>query len=157
MTDVYNIPIIARGRIIEPGEDAVEYSGRGGAKFRTPDPHKHIHDLVLGNPVLLHDLMDTPMREIVDFLAEVGKRLRLDDNPWLQESFALALQAGGLAEPILRGVYDDLPRMFDAKAMTALADKSVGIAYLDGWVRATALCQLPRPRGRHAATAHHCG
>ena len=134
MTDIYNIPIIARGRIIEPGEDAAEYSGRGGAKFRTPDPHKHIHDLVLGNPVMLHDLMDTPIREIVDFLAEVGKRLVLDDNPHLQESFALALQAGGLAEPILRGVYDDLPRMFDADAMLALIDKSVGIDYLDGWV-----------------------
>jgi hypothetical protein len=102
MTDMYNIPIIARGRIIEPGEDAVEYAGRGGAKFRTPDPHKHIHDLVLGNPVLLRDLMDTPMHDIVDFLAEVGKRLHIDDNEHLQESFALALQAGGLAEPIPR-------------------------------------------------------
>ncbi len=134
MTDMYNIPIIARGRIIEPGEGAVEYSGRGGAQFRTPDPHKHIHDLVLGNPVLLHDLMDTPTHEIVDFLAEVGRRLRLEDNPWLQESFALALQAGGLAEPILRGVYDELPRMFDPDGMSALIDKSVGIDYLDGWV-----------------------
>ena len=134
MTDMYDIPIIARGRIIEPGDEAVEYSGRGGAKFRTPDPHKHIHDLVLGNPVLLRDLMDTPIHDIVDFLAEVGKRLRLDDNPWLQESFALALQAGGLAEPILRGVYDDLPHMFDPKAMFDLIDKSVGVDYLDGWV-----------------------
>ena len=35
MTDIYNIPIIARGRIIDPGADAVEYAGRGGAKFRT--------------------------------------------------------------------------------------------------------------------------
>ena len=136
MTNIYNIPIIARGRIIEPGEDAVEYAGRGGARFRTPDPHKHIHDLVLGNPVLLRDLMDTPIHDIVDFLAEVGKRLHLDDNPHLQESFALALQAGGLAEPILRGVYEDLPRMFDAKAMFDLIDKSVGVDFLDGWVPA---------------------
>ena len=134
MTELYSIPIIARGRIIKPGDDAVEYSGRGGARFRTPDPRLHIHDLVLGNPVQLRDLMDTPMKDIIAFLAEVGRRLRLDDNPFLQESFAMALQAGGLAEPILRGVYDDLPRMFDADAMTALAEKSVGIAYLDGWV-----------------------
>ena len=134
MTDIYNIPIIARGRIIDPGADAVEYAGRGGAKFRTPNPHKHIHDLVLGNPVMLRDLMDCPIHDIVDFLAEVGKRLRLDDNVHLQESFALALQAGGLAEPILRGVYDDLPRMFDGKAMFDLIDKSVGVDYLDGWV-----------------------
>jgi hypothetical protein len=134
----YSIPIIARGSIIEPGEDAVEYSGRGGAKFRTPNPHKHIHDLVLGNPVQLRDLMDTPVHQIVEFLHEVGKRLKLEDNPWLQESFALALQAGGLAEPILRGVYDDLPRMFDGKAMFDLIDTSVGVDYLDGWVAAGA-------------------
>src|SRR6201993_1372136 len=109
MTELYNIPIIARGRIIEPGEDAVEFKGRGGATFLAPDPHKHIHDLVLGNPVLLRDLLATPMRDIIVSLAEAEKRLALDDTPSPQESFALALRAGGLAEPILRGVYDDLP------------------------------------------------
>ena len=96
MTDVYRIPIISRGRIIEPGEDAVSYKGRGGATFLVPDPHKHIHDLVLGNPVLLSDLQNTPIGDIIDFLAEAGKRLQVEDNPYLQESFELALQAGGL-------------------------------------------------------------
>ena len=134
MTDTYEIPIISRGRIILPGDDAVEFSGRGGARFRAPDPHKHIHDLVLGNPVLLSDLQATPTREVIAFLAEAGKRLRLDDNPHLQESFALALRAGGLAEPILRGVYDDLPHMFDPDGMTAQVDSTIGIDYLDGWV-----------------------
>lgn len=129
-----NIPIIARGRIIMPGEDAVEFKGRGGAQFRSPDPHKHIHDLVLGNPVLLEDLNDTPMREIIDFLAEAGKRLRLEDNVYLQESFTLALQAGGLAEPILRGVYDGLPQMFDPGELTELVEQTIGTAHLDGWV-----------------------
>jgi hypothetical protein len=138
MSALYNIPIISRGRIIEPGEDAVEFKGRGGASFRAPDPHKHIHDLVLGNPVLLSDLKDTPVREIVEFLAEAGKRLRLDDNPYLQESFSLALKAGGLDEPILRGVYDALPAMFDPNELTQLADRTIGIAYLDGWVPAPA-------------------
>jgi hypothetical protein len=137
MTQIQTIPIIARGKIIEPSDgDSVEFSGRNGAKFLSPDPHKHIHDLVLGNPVLLTDLNDTPMRNIIDFLAEVGKRLRLENNRYLQESFALALQAGGLAEPILRGVYDDLPRMFDPDGLTALIDTTIGIPYLDGWVPA---------------------
>jgi len=141
MADTYRIPIIARGRLIEPGEDAVEFKGRGGATFLAPDPHKHIHDLVLGNPVLLGDLQNTPTRDIIDFLAEAGKRLRLEDNAYLQESFALALRAGGLAEPILRGVYDDLPHMFDPAAMLAQIDSTVGIDYLDGWV--------PSPIGPH--------
>jgi len=136
MSNLIDIPIVARGRIIMPGDDAAEFKGRGGARFRSPDPHKHIHDLVLGNPALLADLNDTKMRDIVDFLATVGKRLRLDDNVHLQQSFALALQAGGLAEPILRGVYEGLPRMFDPHLLMELADSTIGVAYLDGWVPA---------------------
>jgi len=134
MTDLYRIPIVARGRLIEPGEDAVEYKGRGGATFLVPDPHKHIHDLVLGNPVLLSDLQNTPIRDIVDFLAEAGKRMHIDDNPYLQESLELALRAGGLDEPQIRGVYDGFPHMFDPDAMLAQIDSTVGIDYLDGWV-----------------------
>lgn len=134
-TDMLDIPIIARGRIIMPSDgDAVDYAGRGGAGFRSPDPHRHIHDLVLGNPALLADLHATPMADIIDLLAELGKRLGLEDNALLQESFALALKAGGLAEPILRGVYDSLPAMFDADALYGQADKTIGIRYLDGWV-----------------------
>lgn len=137
MADIIDIPIISRGRIIMPGaDDTVEFRGRGGALFRSPDPHQHIHDLVLGNTALLADLHETKIRDIIDFLAETGRRLRLEDNPWLQESFALALQAGGLAEPILRGVYADLPRMFDPQMLTALVDQTIGIRYLDGWVPA---------------------
>lgn len=136
MAATYEIPIITRGTVIMPGDDAIEFAGRGGAVFRTPDPHKHINQLVLGNPARLQDLMDRPMSDIVDFLAEVGKRLRLDDNPLLQESFALGLEAGGLSEPILRGVYDDLPHSFSPDSLLAQADSTIGIDYLDGWVPA---------------------
>lgn len=134
MNDMLDIPIIARGRVIMPGEDAVEFKGRGGADFRQPDPHKHIHDLILGNTALLADLNETSMADIIDFLVEAGKRLRLEDNALLQESFDLALKAGGLAEPILRGVYDGLPNMFDARMLHGLVEKTVGSDYLDGWV-----------------------
>jgi len=134
MSQVLDIPIIARGRIIMPGDDGVVFKGRGGADFRQADPHRHIHDLVLGDTARLRDLHDTPMAELIDLLAELGKRLALDDNPLLQQSFGLALAAGGLAEPILRGVYDALPQMFEREALTALADKTIGLAYLDGWV-----------------------
>jgi hypothetical protein len=134
MSNVVDIPIIARGKIIMPGDNAVEFKGRGGAAFRQADPHKHIHDLVLGDTARMRDLHDTPMAEIVDLLSELGKRLSLDDNPLMLESFELALKAGGLAEPILRGVYDALPQMFDAQAMTRLVDKTIGVTYIDGWV-----------------------
>jgi hypothetical protein len=134
MAGVVDIPIISRGRIIMPGEDAVEFKGRGGATFRAPDPHKHVHDLVLGNPGALADLMDLPMARIIEFLAELGPRLRLEDNVHLQDSFALALEAGGLSETVLRGVYDGLPRLFDPRLLTETVERTIGIRYLDGWV-----------------------
>lgn len=137
MGSIIEVPIISRGRIIMPAAgDCVEFAGRGGATFKSPDPHKHIHDLVLGSPTLLGDLNDMPMRDIIDFLVEAGRRLTLEGNPWLQESFGLALQAGGLTEPVLRGVYEGLPHMFDVRGLTEMVDKSIGIAYLDGWVPA---------------------
>lgn len=136
MTSVLDIPIVARGRVIMPSaDDVVEFAGRGGSSFRSPDPHKHITDLVLGDASLLADLNATKVKDIVDFLAAAGERLRLDDNPLLQESFALALAAGGLSESILRGIYDELPHMFDGVAMMALVEETIGIAHLDGWVQ----------------------
>ncbi|RYE57716.1 MAG: long-chain-fatty-acyl-CoA reductase, partial [Rhizobiaceae bacterium] len=139
MEGLRDIPIVARGRIIMPSAgDMVEFKGRGGASFRSPDPHRHIHDLVLGNPAQLADLNDLKMASIIEFLAAAGKRLRLEDNAYLQDSFELALKAGGLAEPILRGVYDELPNLFDGDMLTAMAESTIGIAYLDGWVPARA-------------------
>ena len=134
MDQVMDIPIVARGRVIMPGDDAVTYKGRGGADFRQADPHRHIHDLVLGDTSRLRDLHDTPIAQIIELLAELGRKLTLDDNELLQQSFALALKAGGLAEPILRGVYDALPHMFEPAMMTALVDKTIGLDYIDGWV-----------------------
>jgi hypothetical protein len=134
MDTVLDIPIIARGQVIMPGENAVTFKGRGGADFRQADPHRHIHDLVLGDPAKLRDLHDTPIREIIDLLAELGRKLRLDDSEMLQQSFALALRAGGLDEPILRGVYDALPAMFDPDMMAALVDKTIGLDHIDRWV-----------------------
>jgi hypothetical protein len=134
MKTTFDIPIISRGRIIEPGADAVEYGGRAGARFRCPDPHKHIHDLVLGDTNRLSDLQNAPMAQILDFLAEIGPRITLA-NPYMQEAFELSLQAGGLTEPVLRDVYNQLPRMFDRKYLETLVERTVGIAYLDGWVQ----------------------
>jgi hypothetical protein len=131
----FEIPIISRGRVIPPSEgDSVEFGGRsGGAKFRCPDPHKHIHDLVMGDTNRLRDLQDTPMSEILDFLAELGPRLSMK-NPYMQEAFELSLAAGGLTEPILRNIYDSLPHMFNRQQLEQTIERTVGIAYLDGWV-----------------------
>lgn len=135
MSRTYDIPIVSRGRIIHPqGDDAVEFGGRAGARFRAPDPHKHIGDLVLGDPTRLRDLHEMPVREIIAFLAALGPKLALDRNPHMREAFDLAVEAGGLTPPVLRSVFDALPGLFDAAYLEALADRTVGIAHLNGWV-----------------------
>jgi hypothetical protein len=66
----YNIPIIARGKIIEPGDDAIEFGGRAGARFRCPDPANHVKDLLLPSGSDLQDLYEMPIGDVLDFLAE---------------------------------------------------------------------------------------
>lgn len=131
---LYEIPIIARGRIIEPGDDAIIFSGRAGARFRCPDPSKHVGTLLLRDGTALRDLAEMPVDEILGFLAELGPRLALDRNPWMREAFELCLAAGGLTEPVLRPVYDGMVKMFDRERLEPMIDAKVGKDYLDGWV-----------------------
>ena len=134
MSKIYEIPIISRGRIIAPGPDAIEFSGRAGAIFRAPDPREHIQDLVLSDRTSLRDLHDLATSDVIDFLAKLGPRLALEHNPHMQEAFSLSLEAGGLTEPVLRGVYAQLPGMFDRAYLKELVEKTIGIEYLDRWV-----------------------
>jgi hypothetical protein len=131
---VIDIPILSRGRVIMPGDDAIEFSGRAGARFRSPDPHKYIHDLVLSDAGRLSDLQAMPIDEIIDFLAALGPLLVTERNPYLNQAFELALGAGGLTEPILRCVYNQLPGLFERRKLNDMVEATVGKAYLDGWV-----------------------
>lgn len=134
MDAAIDIPILSRGRVIMPGDGAVEFAGRAGARFRSPDPHKHIHDLVLGSPRKLADLQELRVDEIIDFLARLGPRLVTETNPYLRQAFDLALLAGGLTEPVLRSVYAQLPGLFDRRKLDEMIEATVGKAHLDGWV-----------------------
>lgn len=131
---LYNIPIISRGRIIEPGDDAIEFGGRTGARFRCPNPARHVSDLLLRDGSALGDLAALSTDEILDFLAELGPRLALDRNPWMQEAFELCLAAGGLTEPVLRPVYQGIVKLFERERLAPSIDAKVGKDYLDGWV-----------------------
>lgn len=130
---IFDIPIISRGRIIMPGEDAIEFGGRVGARFRCPNPHNHVKDLLLPRGSDLQDLYDLPTDEIIDFLAALGPRLGLD-NPYMKEAFDLCLAAGQLTEPVLRPIYEHAQEMFHRDRLEAQIDTQIGKKYLDGWV-----------------------
>ena len=133
-TAVVDIPFLIRGRIVEPGEDAVEFGGREGARFRTPNPIEYASQLTLVDPSEMRDLYETPVDHIIDFLVQLGPRLTLDENPMLYAAFRLALEAGELTEPVLRAVYDDFHYQFSRTRLDGMAEKTVGKAFLDGWV-----------------------
>jgi hypothetical protein len=130
---ILDIPIVARGQVIEPGDDAISFGGRGGALFRQADPRRYAHELVLADPGDLRDLHETPVDEIIDFLGELGKHLTLD-NPQMKLAFELALEAGDMTESVLRPIYENFPRMFNCERLSAQIDAHIGKAYLDGWV-----------------------
>ncbi|MFX0064214.1 MAG: acyl-CoA reductase [Candidatus Hermodarchaeota archaeon] len=129
---VFHIPIIARGKVIE--DYAVEFGGRHGAAFVTPDAKKYLQKIALTNPAKLKDLYALSMEEILDFLHDLGQRLVLKENEYLQDAFDLACEASGLTPSILRTMYDALPLFFEKAAIREMLDKRIGIHYLEDWV-----------------------
>ena len=132
-TTAIDIPIIIRGRVIEPGDDAITFGGRHGAAFRQADPRKYAKQLVLADASALRDLHDMPTEEIIEFLAKIGPRVTLE-SPFMKKAFELALEAGDMTEPVLRPIYEAFPYMFNRERLRAQIDSHVGIHYLDGWV-----------------------
>jgi hypothetical protein len=133
-TSVVDIPFLIRGQVIEPGDDAVEFGGRVGARFRTPDPARYADRLTLADPGKLRDLHETTVDEIIDFLVQLGPRLTLDENPLMYAAFQLALDAGELTEPVLRPVYENFSYQFSRARLEGMVERTIGKAYLDGWV-----------------------
>lgn len=129
-----DVPMLIRGRVLEPGDDAVEFGGRVGARFRTPDAGRYASQLVLADAGDLRDLQATPVDEIIDFLVELGERLDLDRNPLMQTAYELALQAGELTAPVLRPIYESFPKWFARELLERTVDLGVGRECLDGWV-----------------------
>lgn len=129
----YSIRLIIRGRVIE-GQD-VEFGGRGtGVRFTTPNVADHLDSLMLSRPSAMVDLLELKFEEILDYLGELGNRLDLYKNAYLQEALELSLLTSGLGAPILRNAYSRLGAFFDKESLRDIADKTIGIPYLEGWV-----------------------
>jgi hypothetical protein len=129
----FTVPLLLRGQIIE--EATVQYGGRrGGVSFSAPDLSQHLNALTLSTPSRMSDLYAITLDEIFDFLAALGKRLHPVDNPYLQQSFELSRATSGLSDSILRHHYNGIPSFFEREALRDIAERLVGIDYLEGWV-----------------------
>lgn len=124
---------VLRGKVIET--DLIEFGGRGGdITFLAPDPHKIADQIPIASPRLMEDLYDISFEQILDYLEELGTRLELGKNPYLQEALEYSYDTAPTTKPIMDSFFHDLPFMFDRKRISDMVDYTIGIDHLEGWV-----------------------
>ena len=127
-------PAFVRGRLVT--DDLIQFGGRSGSTtFKAPDPQRLLGALPLVEPSGLRDLNEIKFDEIVAFLGAVGEALVLERNAHLQEALELSAQFSDMTAPLVRSSFEQLPALFTADAVRELADATIGIPYLEGWVR----------------------
>jgi hypothetical protein len=127
------IPAVVRGRTIR--ENLVTFGGRGGvARFQAPDPASLASLLPLGDPGQLRNLQQLRFDEIVSYLEELGRALSLDSNPYLREALEHSAAWSDLTPPLVRSSFQQIGPLFNPGVVREIADSTVGIRYLEGWV-----------------------
>jgi len=128
--------IVIRGQWID--DHPIEFGGRGvGITFLSPDPKRYLSRLPLESPKGLTDLYDLRFADVLDYIERLGSRLRLADNTYLQEALQASCLTSSLTPPLLRKSYESLPNLFNRQAAHEIADHTVGIDHLEGWVQKT--------------------
>jgi hypothetical protein len=131
MTDLV-IPAFIRGTLVD--DDLVSFPGRGvQASLQAPDPQRLADRLPLGDPLRMRDLYDLSVEDVVEVLAEVGPRLKLDGNELLQEALAQSSAWSDMTPSVLEASYGQLPGLFTPESVLGVAERSIGIRFLDGW------------------------
>jgi Acyl-CoA reductase (LuxC) len=127
-------PLIIRGRVIT--DNLIEVGGRGGdLAFLTPDAHLYVDRLPLGNPTRLADLYQLRFEDILDYAGELATRLDLASNPYLQEACELSYLTAPTTPTLVKASYLGLRNMLAREAIIEAVESTVGIKYLEGWVK----------------------
>lgn len=122
---------VVRGQVIE--SDLVEFRGRGDDfSFSSPDPRILI-DRIVSRPAQLADLQKLSFDEILDYLEALGQRLDVATNTHLQLARELTYLAAPTAPSIIDTFYSQVPQLFRRDYVREVAEKTVGMRYLDGW------------------------
>lgn len=125
--------IVIRGALIQ--DNLIEFGGRSaGITFQSPDPKRYLSRLPLASPRELADLYELKFVEILDFIERLGERLRFDSNPYLQEAYEASCLTSALTPPLLRSAYESLAHLFNRESAREIADNTIGVPYLEGWV-----------------------
>lgn len=130
----FRVPLFLRGEVIE--DDWVAF-GPPGRSFLAPDPRRFAERLPLATPMDLADLHAVPFAEILDVLDAVGKALDFEKNRHVREAYEAGLVAANYPASMLAQSYVSLPWVFGREYVREMADATVGIDVLDGWVART--------------------
>ena len=133
MAGIFDAPLVLRGEVID--EPRIEFGGRRGeTRFTAPDLASMAEQLTLPNPSAMADLYTLRFDDIVEYLERLAGKLDLDSNPHLQAAYDMSVAVSGLSADILKALYRDMPRMLQPDVVRAMADRLIGIDYLEGWV-----------------------
>jgi len=127
-------PFIIRGELIEGNADR-HRSRDLGVDFATPAIDL---DVLVTPRQQLPPLLDVPLTEIVDFLAETGQRLALDANPHMQRCLDLVAETNPLPRRVVENLYRTAPELLRRDNLWAQVESNFADpAVLDGWVTRT--------------------
>lgn len=130
------LPMILRGEIIE--ENLIEFSGRGDSlTFVAPDPHQYLALIPAASPSSLLDLYALPFDEILDYLEELGQRLDIGKNEHMRWARELTYLTSAQTKPLIDNLFRGVGRLFDRSRIREMADRTIGVDHLSGWVDTT--------------------
>jgi hypothetical protein len=127
------VPLVLRGRIVT--DELVSSMVRGDdATLRCPDPHMYVREMVLADPLAMRDVHTLRTDEVLDFLAELGRRLDPERNAHIRAARELSYAAAPTTAPIVDEMYRILPMIFDRARLEDMLDCGIDRAALDGWM-----------------------
>jgi hypothetical protein len=127
------IPVhhFVRGRLVT-GLDVRHRSRDLGADFATPAIKL---DEIVTPRLEEAPLFDVPLKDIVEFLVETGKRLRLDDNPYLQEALERVVVTNPLPRRVVENMFSSAGQFLNGDfLMASVRANFADPAVLDGWI-----------------------
>jgi Acyl-CoA reductase (LuxC) len=133
--ETIHVPFVIRGQVVyDPGAEHLIPNGR----LVTPDPVLWAKRAVDFGRRGLADLHELSFDDIIGFLTDLGQRLRLENNVYMQEAFEHSVRASRLTPRLLRTIYErQLDYFFRPDILRDAAERRIGIRYLEGWVPET--------------------
>jgi hypothetical protein len=131
---VLSAPHFVQGALVE-GDGSRHRSRDLGADFTSPAIDL---DQIVMPRSQLPPLLDVKLSEIIDFLVEVGERLHLERNPYLQECLERIAATNPLPRRVVENLYREAPLYLSRPILESMIDSNFADrAALDGWVEQT--------------------